>query len=325
MKYFIFLIPILYWGCSGSSHTGEKAENVEPSMEKIALKQGNRISSQAQQALGSQLMKRINSEGPVAAVEFCNLAAYPILDSLDIDLDVKIKRASIKTRNPGNKADAVEERIIRSYQQLLAKEKSLTPVVEALGKEELLYAAPIQTKNKMCLNCHGAVSNEISEATLAKIQDLYPGDNAKGHKVGDLRGIWSITFKKEELLKLQMDDNAALDVNDGLSLVKQNCYSCHSPNSASHDHIIAPPLEAVKRRYLRAADDDKRAFVSKMSRFLIDPSEQSALMKGPVRRFGVMPKFNWSEETIAKMVEYMYDHELEQPDWFEQHHREGHH
>ena len=324
MKYLILMIAMLALGCSNPSNNREKTKAVDPSIEKIALEQGNRISSQAQQALGSQLMKMINTQGAEAAVEFCNLAAYPILDTLDLGIDAEIKRASVKNRNPKNKANAIEERIIKSYQQQLAKSESLTPIVTGLSKEELLYAAPIQTKNKMCLNCHGEVDQQVSAGTLAKIQGFYPDDNATGHKVGDLRGIWSITFKKEELLKFQFD-GAAFDPGDALTLVKQNCYSCHSPNSASHDDIIAPPLEAVKRRYLEATGDDKAAFVSKMSRFLIDPSEQLAVMKGPVRRFGVMPKFNWSEETIAKMVEYMYENELEQPAWFEQHHRERHH
>ncbi len=323
MKCFVFLFSIIFSGCSSTSDNEETAQNTDLSIEKTALKQGNRISSQAQQALGSQLMKIVNKEGPAVAVSFCNLVAYPILDSLNYGIDVNVRRASVKTRNPKNKANGIEEKIIRSYQQQLVKQESLTPVIKELSQDELLYAAPIQTKNSMCLNCHGATDSEISKNTLAKIHSLYPEDNATGHKVGDLRGIWSITFKKKELLKFQ-PDTAAVNVDDVLALVKQNCYSCHSPNSPSHEDIIAPPLEAVKRRYLIATGDDKAAFVTKISAFLSDPSQQNAIMKGPVRRFGVMPKFNWSEETIAKIVEYMYENELEQPAWFEQHHREMH-
>ena len=323
MKYLFFLPLVIVLGCSTPKDPKEKAVDITPSVKSVALKQGNRISSLAQQALGSQLMKKINIQGPEAAVEFCNLAAYPILDSLKTGMEVKIKRASLKMRNVNNTPDPVEEKIIRSYQEQLSKKEDLEPVVQVLSKSELLYAAPIQTKNKMCLSCHGMGNDEINESTLSRINTLYPDDKAKGHRVGDLRGIWSITFQKDELLKYKTDEEA-INLDNGLALIQQNCYSCHSPNSASHDDIIAPPLAGVKRRYLRAADGDKATFVAQMSAFLLDPTEESALMQGPVNRFGLMPKFNWSKEMITKMVEYLYENELEAPAWFEKHHREMH-
>ena len=159
MKNAIFLTLIIFLGCSRSADTEEKTEYPYPAMEQVALKQGNRIASQAQQALGSQLMKMIKSQGPEAAVSFCNLAAYPILDSLNTGMEVKVRRASVKTRNPENKANDIEKRILKAYEGRLAERQDLKPVIEQLSKEELLYAAPIQTKNRMCLNCHGTITS----------------------------------------------------------------------------------------------------------------------------------------------------------------------
>ena len=53
----------------------------------------------------------------------------------------------------------------------------------------------------MCLSCHGESGTEINETTLQKLAELYPEDKAKGHKVGDLRGMWSVRIPKSEVVK----------------------------------------------------------------------------------------------------------------------------
>jgi hypothetical protein len=45
-----------------------------------------------------------------------------------------------------------------------------------------------------CLVCHGDPQTQIAEATLAKINDLYPEDKATGFAMNDFRGAWKITF-----------------------------------------------------------------------------------------------------------------------------------
>jgi hypothetical protein len=44
----------------------------------------------------------------------------------------------------------------------------------------------------MCLNCHGQPGTDISAETQKALAELYPNDLAIGHKIGDLRGMWSI-------------------------------------------------------------------------------------------------------------------------------------
>jgi hypothetical protein len=50
----------------------------------------------------------------------------------------------------------------------------------------------------MCLNCHGTPGKHIQDATLTKIQQLYPEDRAVNFKEGDLRGLWHIIFNVQK-------------------------------------------------------------------------------------------------------------------------------
>lgn len=42
-------------------------------------------------------------------------------------------------------------------------------------------------------------------------------------------------------------------------------------------------------------------------------------MYGAVRRFGIMQKMPYSKENIHQIADYMYDNQIEQPEWFEEH------
>lgn len=103
----------------------------------------------------------------------------------------------------------------------------------------------------------------------------------------------------------------------GKKLMETNCYVCHSP-SASHDNRIAPPMIAVKKHYLKEGMS-KEEFISDMQYWIQNPTEENAKMYGAVRRFGVMPKQIFPEETIRQISDYMYNNDIEQPEWFEDH------
>ena len=103
----------------------------------------------------------------------------------------------------------------------------------------------------------------------------------------------------------------------GKKLMETYCYSCHSP-TASHDERLGPPMEAVKRHY-KTASTPKYEFINDIKLWINDPNEQNAKMYGAVRRFGVMPKQSFSEDTIVQIADYMYEYELEKPEWFSVH------
>ena len=52
--------------------------------------------------------------------------------------------------------------------------------------------------NPPCLQCHGTPNQDIAPETLAAIQKLYPDDKATGFKLGDLRGLWRVTFLNQK-------------------------------------------------------------------------------------------------------------------------------
>ena len=54
---------------------------------------------------------------------------------------------------------------------------------------------------------------------------------------------------------------------EGLSLMLQNCYTCHNPETAE-DNRLAPPMIAVKRHYLDASDS-KEEFIAAFTAFWI--------------------------------------------------------
>jgi mono/diheme cytochrome c family protein len=109
---------------------------------------------------------------------------------------------------------------------------------------------------------------------------------------------------------------------DGLTLLKKHCYACHNPNTNSHDDIIAPPLAGIKKHYFDAYPE-KEDFSKAMIEFVKNPSSEKSLMKGPVKRFGLMPKPAVTDQEIQQIVTYIRDSELEKPKWFDEHEK-GH-
>jgi hypothetical protein len=110
--------------------------------------------------------------------------------------------------------------------------------------------------------------------------------------------------------------------SDGLKKMKTFCYSCHSP-TAEMDMRMAPPMEAVKMHYKEKYNNQKD-FVNAIWEFTHKPEESKSLMKGAVRKFGLMPYVPYKEEDIRLIATYIYNNELEKPDWFDDHLKEKH-
>lgn len=106
----------------------------------------------------------------------------------------------------------------------------------------------------------------------------------------------------------------------GKKLMETYCYTCHNPTT-EHDKRIAPPMIAIKNHYI-SSNTSKEDFVNSMLKWIKDPNEKDAKMFGAVRRFGVMPKQVFNEEDIKLIAEYMFDNDIEQPEWFEEHEKE---
>ncbi|MGJ8743936.1 c-type heme family protein [Polaribacter sp.] len=144
--------------------------------------------------LGKNLMGKIQKEGTLAALKFCNVQALPLTDSMSVAHKATIKRVSDKPRNTKNRATTKENEYITIFKEdIKANQESEPIVVEATNNVKVYY--PIKTNN-MCLQCHGKPTTEIKTNTLAQLNTLYPKDMAIGYSENEVRGIWSITFQK---------------------------------------------------------------------------------------------------------------------------------
>ena len=155
---------------------------------------GLKIAQSTQAVLGKNLVNAINEKGAPAALAFCNEKAFPITDSMARVLKAAIKRVSDKPRNKKNLANDNETAHILAFKESLDKGEQPKPfMMEINGKMVGHYAI---ITNKMCLQCHGYVNNDILPQTYSKIKSLYPGDMATGYTENQVRGLWVIEMEK---------------------------------------------------------------------------------------------------------------------------------
>jgi len=161
---------------------------------KDPLKKGKFIASSTKSQLGKKLLAALKTKGSEGAVTFCNTKALPITYSKNNEFKVRIKRATDKPRNGLNKADKEELKYITLFKEQLKTNTIKPQLVET--KDEFHFYSPIKT-NKMCMQCHGDINEkEISDKTYNRIKKLYPNDKAINYKPNQIRGVFSIRWKK---------------------------------------------------------------------------------------------------------------------------------
>jgi hypothetical protein len=106
----------------------------------------------------------------------------------------------------------------------------------------------------------------------------------------------------------------------GKKLMETNCYVCHNPTTNEADRI-APPMVAIKKHYI-SDHTSKEEFKTAIQYWIKNPTEDNAKMFGAVRRFNVMPKTPYPQETIDQIADYMFDNDIDEPEWFEEHFNE---
>lgn len=182
-----------HWQGNGNenwSQSGKKA--VEAKKPKTIEEIGLEYALSTKKILGKNLMGAIQKNGTLAALEFCNIQAIPLTDSMATKHNATIKRVSDKNRNPNNKANAEELKYIAQFKADIIAKKEIKPVVLEKGNKIQFYY-PIET-NSMCLQCHG---KQIKPEVQKQILKLYPKDLAVGYGENEVRGIWSISFNKK--------------------------------------------------------------------------------------------------------------------------------
>lgn len=182
-KFLSFLILVFTIACSQSidRETYEKYQ-----------KSGQEITGKVQAVLLSNVAKAMQTGGPEYAVEFCNLEAGSIVDSLNGEFNCTISRVSAKNRNPQNALNTRQEKEMWEH----FVEQQLADTVVQSG-DALVYYKAIKIGMPACLKCHGSFETDINAATKERLEELYPADLATGYQLKDFRGLWKIEFQKQ--------------------------------------------------------------------------------------------------------------------------------
>jgi methyl-accepting chemotaxis protein len=117
-------------------------------------------------------------------------AAKTIADAFTKGTNLTIRQVSQKYRNPGNKPDSYEARMLAtmaSDPDAWRSRDSTEKVVEG-GKATMRYMKPLFV-SQACLACH-STRDKVSDF----IRKRYPQDKSFGYSAGDLRGAISVSW-----------------------------------------------------------------------------------------------------------------------------------
>jgi len=165
---------------------------------KNIVKIGQKGSKLLLKTLGSNMKKNLKAGGPIQALDFCSNEAYNLTEKVNKQLPrgVRVKRVSVKFRNPANAPQADEAKVLKILQNLKNNNIILpNHLVEKVNGSVYKFYKPLVIKKKVCLKCHGDITDTDLKRAIA---DRYPIDKAKHYKMGDLRGAIVVTIDKSK-------------------------------------------------------------------------------------------------------------------------------
>ena len=138
-------------------------------------------------ALGKTLKEKLQSEGPVAAIDYCSEKAMPITAGYAEAHQIEIRRITTKFRNPDGKLLAGEQALLERM-EADAEAGDLKPLyrLDEWAYQPLVIEAP-------CLICHG---ENLAPPVLEALNARYPKDQARGYALGQVRGAVAISEAK---------------------------------------------------------------------------------------------------------------------------------
>lgn len=142
------------------------------------------------QALKTQLMAAMQEGGPINAVGVCHAIAPALAAEASAANGVALTRVSLRHRNPQLGVPSAWQRaVLEDFDRKVAAGAAPQTLVysEVVGDTyRFMKAIPTEAP---CLACHGEA---IEPALAQKLAELYPGDQATGYRLGDLRGAFSL-------------------------------------------------------------------------------------------------------------------------------------
>lgn len=139
------------------------------------------------------LKTSMKSEGPIKALEVCNIQAGPIAEKNSTLSGWDIGRTSLKVRNENNAPDEWERNVLHQFEKRKAAGENLktmeySETVKEGEQSVYRYMKPIPTAG-LCVKCHGV---DLGDEVSKKVKMLYPNDQATGFNVGDIRGAFTL-------------------------------------------------------------------------------------------------------------------------------------
>lgn len=129
------------------------------------------------------------AQGTEEAIAACRVMAPALTQAASKD-GIEVGRTSHRLRNPANAPREWVKPFLDEFQKIPRDPEAFRTVSLPEGKTG--FVEPIYVK-PLCLHCHGTA---LAEPVLAKIQSLYPQDQATGFKEGDFRGLFWVEMEK---------------------------------------------------------------------------------------------------------------------------------
>jgi hypothetical protein len=197
-----FFIPIIVASATGIWSAGCAGEQKHTAVQPLTaadslsfLTRGDSITGVATTTLLAKVAAAMQEGGPANAVDYCSARALPLIDSLALAYDCSIRRATDRNRNPADTLLAREQNVWDDYTAQKAGQAPMKSRIVVAG-DTVYYYRPIAIGMPACLQCHGQPDTDINTATLAALKTKYPEDRATGYRMGDLRGMWSLGFRR---------------------------------------------------------------------------------------------------------------------------------
>ncbi len=158
------------------------------------IKSSRAIVQQFATTLKDALQEAIKDNQPANGITVCHTQAGAIAEKLSQQHGALVGRTSLKVRNPQNAPDNWELAVLKQFEARKAQGEALDKlefsavIPDDQGQQTFRYMKAIPT-TALCLTCHGQT---LPAEVDAKLKELYPNDQARGFKEGDLRGAFTI-------------------------------------------------------------------------------------------------------------------------------------
>jgi hypothetical protein len=145
--------------------------------------------------LKTTLVRHLQQKGPGTAFTVCADSAQLLTETIAAHHKVRMRRVSLRWRNPLDEPDDHERAVLEEFARLLQAgtlSETTEHVAVSTGRDGRVfrYMRPIVIQ-KPCLSCHAQVESLGVDVREARAQ-YYPDDRATGYVLGELRGAVSV-------------------------------------------------------------------------------------------------------------------------------------